>query len=78
MMAVECLCRKLGRMFEPYIIAILPVLLAAFGDPKAEVRRPLRRCVCVCWSSNSPLPWIGTSGRPHIATRTPRVLWCFT
>jgi HEAT repeat protein len=45
LMAVECLCTKLGRMFEPYIISILPVLLAAFGDPKAEVRG--------CWSATS-------------------------
>jgi hypothetical protein len=37
LMAVECLCMKLGRMFEPYIITILPVLLAAFGDSKVEV-----------------------------------------
>lgn len=38
LMAVECLCGKLGRMFEPYIITFLPSLLAAFGDPKEEVR----------------------------------------
>lgn len=38
LMAIECLCAKLGRMFEPYIITILPMLLAAFNDSSNSVR----------------------------------------
>lgn len=29
---------KLGRLFEPYVIHILPMLLVAFGDGDASVR----------------------------------------
>lgn len=34
----ECLSDKLGRLFEPYVISILPTLLKAFGDPSPAVR----------------------------------------
>jgi hypothetical protein len=34
----ECLSNKLGRLFEPYVISILPMLLTAFGDTSADVR----------------------------------------
>lgn len=37
LMAIECLCAKLGRMFEPYIITVLPMLLAAFNDSSNSV-----------------------------------------
>lgn len=36
--AFECLCEKLGRLFEPYVIHILPLLLQCFGDPSPQVR----------------------------------------
>ena len=36
--AFECLVERLGRLFEPYVIAILPKLLVAFGDGDAGVR----------------------------------------
>jgi len=36
--ALECLSDKLGRLFEPYVISVLPMLLSAFGDPIPEVR----------------------------------------
>ena len=36
--AFECLVEKLGRLFEPYVIHILPMLLVAFGDGDAGVR----------------------------------------
>jgi hypothetical protein len=36
--AFETLTVTLGRLFEPYIIQIIPLLLASFGDPTAEVR----------------------------------------
>lgn len=34
----ECLCEKLGRLFEPYVIQILPVLLVCFSDQVVAVR----------------------------------------
>ena len=38
LLAFECLCLKLGRLFEPYVINILPLLLASFGDSSVGVR----------------------------------------
>jgi len=38
LIAFECLSGKLGRLFEPYVIQILPMLLSSLGDGKAEVR----------------------------------------
>jgi hypothetical protein len=37
--AFECLCEKLGRLFEPYVIHILPLLLQCFGDGSPQVCR---------------------------------------
>jgi HEAT repeat protein len=38
LLGFECLCEKLGRLFEPYVIHILPVLLVCFSDPVVAVR----------------------------------------
>lgn len=38
LIAFECLSGKLGRLFEPYVIQIIPMLLSALGDGKVEVR----------------------------------------
>lgn len=38
LLAFECLSDKLGRLFEPYVIQILPMLLGCFGDPAQAVR----------------------------------------
>ncbi|KIK38679.1 hypothetical protein CY34DRAFT_809070, partial [Suillus luteus UH-Slu-Lm8-n1] len=38
MFAFETLSNTLGRLFEPYITFILPILLTAFGDSTADVR----------------------------------------
>ena len=38
MFAFETLSSTLGRLFEPYITLILPILLTAFGDGTADVR----------------------------------------
>ncbi len=36
--AFECLCNTLERLFEPYVIQILPKLLVCYGDNVADVR----------------------------------------
>eukprot|EP00884_Botryococcus_braunii_P017378 jgi/Botrbrau1/4323/Bobra.0232s0015.1 len=36
--AFECLCEKLGRLFEPYVVKIMGRLLERFGDGNASVR----------------------------------------
>ncbi len=38
LLAFECLSERLGRLFEPYVITILPMLLVCFGDPSQAVR----------------------------------------
>lgn len=38
-MAFECLCDRLGKLFEPYVIHILPLLLSSFGDAHLSVRQ---------------------------------------
>jgi len=38
MFAFETLSSTLGRLFEPYIIYVLPLLLTSFGDATADVR----------------------------------------
>lgn len=38
MFAFETFSSTLGRLFEPYVIHILPVLLSSFGDGTADVR----------------------------------------
>ena len=36
--AFEALSERLGRLFEPYVISILPMLLVCFGDSVPAVR----------------------------------------
>lgn len=36
--AFECMCYTLGRLFEPYVVKILPLLLVSYGDNHSEVR----------------------------------------
>ncbi|KAK9840722.1 hypothetical protein WJX81_000165 [Elliptochloris bilobata] len=38
LLALECLCEKLGRLFEPYLVQIMSKLLERFGDVSAAVR----------------------------------------
>jgi HEAT repeat protein len=38
LLAFETLSFTLGRMFEPYVIQILPYLLASYGDSNREIR----------------------------------------
>eukprot|EP00127_Corallochytrium_limacisporum_P001735 Clim_evm72s77 gene=Clim_evmTU72s77 len=37
-MAFECLCTRLGRLFEPYVVQMLGDLLMCFGDGNKDVR----------------------------------------
>ncbi|KAF9918095.1 translational activator of GCN4 [Lobosporangium transversale] len=39
MIAFETLSQTLGRLFEPYVIQILPLLLVCFGDSVMDVRQ---------------------------------------
>ncbi|XAR48876.1 hypothetical protein NMG60_11031843 [Bertholletia excelsa] len=38
LLAFECLCENLGRLFEPYVIQMLPLLLVSFSDQVVAVR----------------------------------------
>nr|XP_043618177.1 protein ILITYHIA [Erigeron canadensis] len=38
LLAFECLCEKLGKLFEPYVIYLLPLLLVSFSDQVIAVR----------------------------------------
>lgn len=42
--AFECMCVRLGLLFEPYVIAILPHLLKCFGDSSNHVREAANDC----------------------------------
>jgi hypothetical protein len=51
LLAFECLCLKLGRLFEPYVINILPLLLASFGDSSVGVREAAEGRRMPSWGS---------------------------
>ncbi|KAK9919369.1 hypothetical protein M0R45_027964 [Rubus argutus] len=38
LLGFECLCESLGRLFEPYVIQMLPLLLVSFSDQVVAVR----------------------------------------
>ncbi|CAL4944079.1 unnamed protein product [Urochloa decumbens] len=38
LLGFECLCEKLGKLFEPYVIQMLPLLLVSFSDQVLAVR----------------------------------------
>lgn len=38
LLGFECLCDKLGKLFEPYVIQMLPLLLVSFSDQVTAVR----------------------------------------
>ncbi|TQD73974.1 hypothetical protein C1H46_040491 [Malus baccata] len=38
LLGFECLCESLGRLFEPYVIKMLPLLLVSFSDQVVAVR----------------------------------------
>lgn len=51
--AYELLSLILGRLFEPYVIQILPLLLQSFGDSVIDVREACSDAAKVCFSSLS-------------------------
>jgi hypothetical protein len=51
--AFELLSLILGRVFEPYVIQILPLLLSSFGDTVIDVREACSDAARVCFSSLS-------------------------
>ncbi len=53
MFAYELLSLLLGRVFEPYVIEILPQMLASFGDASASVREACLDTAKACFSSLS-------------------------
>ncbi|KAI5291907.1 translational activator of GCN4, partial [Ascosphaera acerosa] len=52
-MAYELFSLILGRIFEPYVIQIVPQLLALFGDPVLDVREAVMDAARQCFSSLS-------------------------
>ena len=53
LMAYELLSLILGRVFEPYILQILPQLLSTFGDANADVRDACSDAAKTCFASLS-------------------------
>jgi HEAT repeat protein len=52
-LAYELLSLILGQNFEPYVIKIVPQLLAGFGDPSKEVREACLDAAKTCFSTMS-------------------------
>ena len=53
LLAYELFATILGRTFEPYVIHIVPQLLAAFGDPSIDVRAACLDAAKACFSNLS-------------------------
>ncbi|KAL4986897.1 armadillo-type protein [Aspergillus falconensis] len=53
LMAYELFATILGRTFEPYVIQVVPQLLASFGDPNADVREACLYTAKACFSNLS-------------------------
>jgi hypothetical protein len=53
LLAYELLSTILGRVFEPYVIQIVPQLLASFGDSSADVREGCLAAAKACFASLS-------------------------
>ena len=53
LLAYELLSTILGRLFEPYVIQIVPNLLAGFGDSSADVREAALAAAKACFGKLS-------------------------
>ncbi|KAH1839292.1 hypothetical protein KXX54_003123 [Aspergillus fumigatus] len=53
LLAFELFATILGRTFEPYVIQIVPQLLAGFGDPSIDVRDACLDAAKACFSNLS-------------------------
>jgi hypothetical protein len=53
LLAYELLSTILGRVFEPYVIQIVPQLLSSFGDSSADVRDGCLAAAKACFASLS-------------------------
>ncbi|KAL4779325.1 armadillo-type protein [Aspergillus varians] len=53
LLAYELFAAILGRTFEPYVIQVVPQLLASFGDPNADVRDACLYTAKACFSNLS-------------------------
>ena len=53
LLAYELLSTILGRLFEPYVIQIVPQLLSSFGDTSADVRDACLAAAKACFASLS-------------------------
>jgi hypothetical protein len=53
LLAYELLSMILGRIFEPYVIQIVPQLLSSFGDASADVRESCLAAAKACFASLS-------------------------
>ncbi|KAL3916015.1 MAG: hypothetical protein SGILL_005369, partial [Bacillariaceae sp.] len=51
--AIQSLCTRLGLLFEPYVIVLLPSLLKSFGDGSDSVRKQASEAVGVIMSKLS-------------------------
>ncbi|KAI7035853.1 ARM repeat-containing protein, partial [Hortaea werneckii] len=52
-LAYELLSLMLGRIFEPYVIQVVPQLLAGFGDASADVREACLDAAKTCFATLS-------------------------
>ena len=44
LLGLASLCERLGRLFEPYVIHVLPLLISSFADQDKTVRMAAEDC----------------------------------